>query len=129
MPTAPFRSFTNSRGVRDERSDRPACDGGPNPSHSCGVRIDGSGIRLSGQAGSPRRWMRWRRPLAVVIAVVALAVVATLANVALLGSTGEERIGRLSPVASVATGGAVPVTPAPAVHESIEHLSGDHDDD
>lgn len=63
------------------------------------------------------------------MAVVALAVGAALANVALLSSTGEDRIGRLSPVASAVVVGAAPASPAPVDHGARERLHDDHDDD
>ncbi len=61
-----------------------------------------------------RGWRRWRTPVGVAVAVVAIAVAAALANVALLGSTGEERIGRLSPVSASET----PAVTVPATTDS-----------
>lgn len=60
-------------------------------------------------------WRRWRAPVVIGLAVVAVAVGAAFANVALLGSTGEDRLGRLSPVDPALTStGPSTVTAPPA---------------
>jgi hypothetical protein len=67
--------------------------------------------------------------VAVGVAVVALAIAAAFANVALLSSTGEDRIGRLSPVAAVVAVGAAPASPAPVDHGARRPLHDEHADD
>lgn len=59
---------------------------------------------------APPGWRRWRTPVAVGVAVVAIALAAAFANIALLGSAGEDRLGRLSPVATPAGGTAPAAT-------------------
>lgn len=45
-----------------------------------------------------RSWRLLRGPVMIAALVIAVAICAAFANVALLGSTGEDRLGRLSPV-------------------------------
>ena len=69
-----------------------------------------------GRMSAERGWRRRRTPVsgAVAVAVVAIAVPSALANVALQGSTGEESIGRLSPVTESQT----PAVTVPATSDA-----------